>query len=231
MLAYSEVLKREAEAQTIKRNRTRYRLLAASAELLNTYPPRDLMVSEISKHAGSAKGTFYIYFESKEQMLYELCDGYTSFENSILPELDINMKPYKLVRVIVAWYEESFRKNAGVLRAILQMADVDERFQGVWQRRNRRIADHVVNFLSEYLGVNNRASKSLRQLCNAIGNGMDQTLFNQYRVEHAWQEGNPDGSFVEMYSFIAYRTIFGQEAGFPKSSRFYRVTNRQGEMK
>src|SRR5690349_9252755 len=49
--------------------RTRLKLLAAGVALLGRTSYRDLGVEAISRRAGQAKGTFYLYFDTKDAFL------------------------------------------------------------------------------------------------------------------------------------------------------------------
>lgn len=57
-----------------KRNpeRTRQKLIAAAEHVFARHGPWEATVEEITNNAGFAKGTFYLYFQSKEELLAEL---------------------------------------------------------------------------------------------------------------------------------------------------------------
>ena len=65
--------KRQVNAQI-----TRAKLIDSVKELLKTKPFDEINVVSITQHAGVAKGTFYIYFKRKEDILYEI--GFKQFD-------------------------------------------------------------------------------------------------------------------------------------------------------
>ena len=56
--------------------RTRERLISAAECLLKNNGFNALSVEDITKAAGVAKGTFYVYFKHKEAIVSEICRGY-----------------------------------------------------------------------------------------------------------------------------------------------------------
>jgi len=57
---------------TVETSTTKAKLLRAAEKLFGKYGYRNTMISDITKSAGVAAGTFYVYFESKESILEEL---------------------------------------------------------------------------------------------------------------------------------------------------------------
>ncbi len=56
--------------------KTRQKLIDTTEDLLKTNGFNALCVEDITKSAGVAKGTFYVYFEHKEDIVAEICRGY-----------------------------------------------------------------------------------------------------------------------------------------------------------
>lgn len=56
--------------------KTRQKLLDTAENLLKTNGFNALCVEDITKSAGVAKGTFYVYFKHKEDIVSEICRGY-----------------------------------------------------------------------------------------------------------------------------------------------------------
>ena len=55
--------------------KTRQKLLDVAHNLIKTKGFYKLSVEDITKEAGVAKGTFYIYFKHKEEIVMEICKG------------------------------------------------------------------------------------------------------------------------------------------------------------
>ena len=56
--------------------KTRQKLMDTAEHLLKTNGFNALCVEDITKSAGVAKGTFYVYFKHKEDVISEICRGY-----------------------------------------------------------------------------------------------------------------------------------------------------------
>jgi len=81
-------------AQTSRRARrkeeTRQRIIAAALELMQEKPFDQVTVEEIAERADVAKGTFFLYFPSKEQLLHaymeEMIEDVYEFLEQLHPE-------------------------------------------------------------------------------------------------------------------------------------------------
>ena len=56
--------------------KTRKKLIDTAEDLLKANGFNALCVEDITKAAGVAKGTFYVYFKHKEDIVAEICRGY-----------------------------------------------------------------------------------------------------------------------------------------------------------
>lgn len=56
--------------------KTRQKLIDTAEDLLKKNGFNALCVEDITKSAGVAKGTFYVYFKHKEDIIVEICRGY-----------------------------------------------------------------------------------------------------------------------------------------------------------
>ena len=64
--------------------KTRQKIIDAAERLLKTHGFNALCVEDITKTAGVAKGTFYVYFKHKEDIATEICRGYfKEIENTL----------------------------------------------------------------------------------------------------------------------------------------------------
>ena len=65
------------------------RLIAEAQECLSLYGIRKTTVDDLVKRANIAKGTFYLFFESKEMLFYEvLCAVHHQLEAELMEELE-----------------------------------------------------------------------------------------------------------------------------------------------
>ena len=191
--------------------RTRLKLLAAGARLLDNIGYRDLNVVEISKEAGSAKGTFFIYLKTKDEFLQELARRFITFERQTLPVLSSRASRFGNSLTFVTWYESSFLRNAGVLRCIIQMAEVDETVRSLWHERNATVAAHVVDATLQALDGPVDEAMLLLTIRTA-GGLLDQSLFARTRVgADTGQRQDHDPMFLcRLHAVLVYRALYGE---------------------
>lgn len=110
--------------------RTRAKILEAARRVFERDGFLDVKVTDITKEAGVAAGSFYTYFESKEETFQALLD---MMRDEILhhevehaaPTDD----PIESIRRATHTYFESYRKNLGLWRIFEQMAAMDGTFR------------------------------------------------------------------------------------------------------
>jgi len=72
--------------------KTRRKLIYTAENLLKTNGFNALCVEDITKSAGVAKGTFYVYFKHKEDIVSEICRGYfKQIENKLSEMTDADL--------------------------------------------------------------------------------------------------------------------------------------------
>lgn len=118
-----------AAALSARGNATRSELMDAGLRVLQTKSILDTTVDDIVREAGVARGTFYIYFTDKYDLLMALAERQNQrlFETSHLT-LNRKLSPFdriteSLHRVLLNWTE-----NAGLYRSVVQMALVRQDF-------------------------------------------------------------------------------------------------------
>lgn len=191
--------------------KTKLRLLAAGATLLDSTGFRELNVEDVSKSAGMAKGTFYIHFESKDEFLVELGRRYVEFELATMPLRQPSGDPFQRFLIWVAWYEKTFALNVGVLRCVVQMGDASPDMRAVWYGRNRRMSDAVQSrwFSPDEVG---EIDPVLAQLTlRTAGTMLDESLFERYKVQVGLGREEPDDIELlnELHALLIYRAIYG----------------------
>lgn len=210
---YARHLSVRANAITTSRSgeRTRLRLLAAGADLLKRTSYRDLSVAAVSDRAGQAKGTFYLYFPTKEAFLVELLQGYLGFEASTFQSIDPAKSPFLGYRLGIEWYEKTFARNAGILRCMVQMGEADPQVRRLWHERNARIVDRIVAETVARLKKPPADQRLLRLAIRTIGTMLDQSLFERYRVQVGPGIASVETEFlIEFHAVISYRALFGE---------------------
>lgn len=206
--------------------RSRLRLLAAAARLLDQVHHRDLLVEQICQEAGVAKGTFYIYFKSKDEFLLDLASRYVAFEVLAHPRLSSKNSDFTNMRLWVTWYERTFAANVGILKCLIQMGAQDPAMRDLWHQRNARLVDRS---LAGWMKTRPDADPVLeRMIIRTAGTMMDQSLFERYGVQTGQGVELPDDpeGIIDLHALLMFRALYGRDpdpADLPADSPFRRL--------
>ena len=116
--------------------RTRERLVAAARAVFEERGFPDTRVAHITRQAGAAYGSFYVYFPSKEAVFLEVADRL--FRDMTRPAFvpAAGQDPAALIRGANRAYCAAYLRNAKMMAIIEQVATFNEEFQRM--RRGHR---------------------------------------------------------------------------------------------
>lgn len=138
-MANDEVAGGAERILTPKGKRTRRRLIDAASELFSKGGYHDINVSDISAHAEVAHGTFYTYFESKEDIFREVALDLQRRMSARRRSDD--KRPVTFLGKLEAanrLYLEAYRENALLMTAIETIGQSNEELLAI--RREIRVA-------------------------------------------------------------------------------------------
>ncbi|MGH1563585.1 TetR/AcrR family transcriptional regulator [Mumia sp. DW29H23] len=122
--------------RTARGARTRARLVTAARRVFERDGYLDARLADITTEAGTAAGSFYTYFTSKEEIFAAVLEEVK--EEMLHPHVRDVSRTDDPVAVIAAGnraYLESYARNAQLMRLLEQVAAIDDRFADMrWQR-------------------------------------------------------------------------------------------------
>jgi len=124
---------------TKKGKETRNHIIEASEQLFMEKSVNKVTINDIVQRAGIAKGTFYLYFDSKETLVWHFIDTKLSDLNKYLAKLEVEGYEKEDIEKIIS-YIASFSKKHKTLMKLM----------------------HHVRFFS-FLGAHNMESKSVNK--------------------------------------------------------------------
>jgi AcrR family transcriptional regulator len=134
--------------------RTRAALVAAAKQVFEEIPFTESRITDITARAGVASGTFYTYFDSKEEIFREVADA-VLLEMSRAPRRDPDNPDGDLIRDIEYASRQYFLacvRNPGIVSSIEQVAPGDKEV-GTARRqtviRNVKRAERWIRMLQE----------------------------------------------------------------------------------
>jgi AcrR family transcriptional regulator len=129
--------------------RTRARLLEAAKQIFEEYGFLDARVSDIAERAGLSHGSFYHYFESKEQIFREIAE--LMDERLSEPLATVILAPdapgtrRERLREAIRRHLESYRDEARIMGVIEQVSRYDEHVGKVRAARHRTHREEIAD--------------------------------------------------------------------------------------
>jgi AcrR family transcriptional regulator len=119
--------------KTSRGTRTRAKILVAAREIFDRRGYSAARITDVVERAGIALGTFYLYFDDKDDVLAALLESV--FEDlyvaSRAPYLDAD-DPEDVLRHSIHDYMSVYRANSDLLGTLIEAASVDEQFADLW---------------------------------------------------------------------------------------------------
>src|SRR5271163_522331 len=108
---------------------TRARLLGAAKEVFERDGFLDARISDIAERAGLSHGSFYHYFESKEEIFREVAiavdDKLSAPVGRVILDPDSHAKPRERIREAIRQHLVGYRDEARIMGVIEQMSRYD----------------------------------------------------------------------------------------------------------
>lgn len=126
---------------------TRANLVAAAKAVFERSGFLDARISDIAVEAGLSHGSFYHYFESKEEIFREVAEAVEEKLSSPLGEVILDPKskasPPERIREAIHRHMEAYRQEARIMGVIEQVSRYDEHMKQVRTERQRRYSEEV----------------------------------------------------------------------------------------
>jgi TetR/AcrR family transcriptional regulator, transcriptional repressor for nem operon len=204
------------EAGLRKGERTRRTLKAACAELLEKQGYGELRVNDIIERAGVSNALFYVYFEHKQELTFEIL---SEFLATLRPNLSLSRDKGIAEATFASnlLYVRQFRENAGLMRCLLQFGDEVEQFAILWQDFNARWMDRVIRATTADpdIVVANQAERLV--ICASLGMMVDGLLRLAFidRSRRLQSEGleviGDDAALALLLTRLWHRALYARE--------------------
>lgn len=127
---------------------TRARLLAAAKEIFEENGFLDARISDIAERAGLSHGSFYHYFESKEEVFREVAmaveDQLSAPLGDVILDPNSDATPMERIRSAIRMHLESYRREAKIMGVIEQVSRYDAEVKAARYKRQRYYGDQVI---------------------------------------------------------------------------------------
>jgi AcrR family transcriptional regulator len=163
---------------------TRARLLAAAKEIFEQDGFLDARISDIAERAGLSHGSFYHYFESKEEVFREVAAEVEQRLSeplySVILDAQSTASPYERIHEGIRRNFESYRDEARIMGVIEQVSRFDENLRAFRNERHHVSSAEIADSIRR-LQQHGLADKSLDPAIAAAGLGA-----MTYRFPEMW---------------------------------------------
>jgi AcrR family transcriptional regulator len=163
---------------------TRARLLAAAKEIFEQDGFLDARISDIAERAGLSHGSFYHYFESKEEVFREVAaeveERLSEPLYSVILDAHSTASPYERIHEGIRRNFESYRDEARIMGVIEQVSRFDDNLRAFRNERHHVSSAQIADSIRR-LQQHGLADKSLDPEIAAAGLGA-----MTYRFPEMW---------------------------------------------
>ncbi|WP_328290867.1 TetR/AcrR family transcriptional regulator [Nocardia aurantiaca] len=133
-----EAVPRRVPPRTKRGERTRAALIAGAREVFERDGYLDARIADISKAAGAASGSFYTYFDSKEEIFTAVVEEVQ--EEMLHPHVRARTgvtDPRDLIEAANREYLLAYKRNARLMAVFEEVTQINENFRSLRAERNR----------------------------------------------------------------------------------------------
>ncbi|MGV9833060.1 TetR/AcrR family transcriptional regulator [Nocardia niigatensis] len=162
-----ETVPRRVLPRTKRGERTRAALIAGAREVFERDGYLDARITDISKAAGAASGSFYTYFDSKEEIFTAVVEEVQ--EEMLHPHVRARTgvtDPRDLIEAANREYLLAYKRNARLMAVFEEVTQINENFRSLRAERNRAFVARNARMIRE-LQESGLASADLDPLITA----------------------------------------------------------------
>lgn len=127
--------------------KTRARLLGAAKETFEEDGFLDARISDIAERAGLSHGSFYHYFDSKEEIFREVAEAVdeqlSAPLGSVVLDPTSDATPRERIQAAIRLHMESYRREARIIGVIELVSRYDEQVKAARSDRHRHYGERV----------------------------------------------------------------------------------------
>lgn len=210
-LKYADVLKRELDSGVFatKGEHTRQRLRISAARVLEEVGYQDLTVSAISKDAGVALGTFYVYFSDKTEVAIDVVLSFIAYAYTEAQALSRGKDEYEAIYSTNRYFAHAYGANPGLMRSFIQLQSQEPSFRELWEPRHDEWIQKLANSIRRR-GPSPPVSQSDALKMAAALEGMVFSYLYAVAVEQKPPTGKVDSDpdkIAEILSLLWYRAV------------------------
>lgn len=132
---------------------TRARLVEAGKKVFEEGGFLEARISDIAERAGLSHGSFYHYFESKEEIFREVAaavdERLSAPLNNVILDPSSTAPPHERIHEAIRRHLGSYRQDARIMGVIEQVSRYDEQVRAVRLARHRRYSQQIADSIRQ----------------------------------------------------------------------------------
>ncbi|MDF3319963.1 TetR/AcrR family transcriptional regulator [Rhodococcus sp. C3V] len=162
---------------TARGRKTRDGLLDAARKIFEEVGFLGTRVEQIAQEAGVSYGTFYRYFDSKEDVFEELSTRLFDDVHRREP-LDTDLSPAERLVASNRSYYQAYRRNAKLMAIVEQVATFNDEFRALRHEHRRQLIDRTARAIARWQEQSDvRASLDPVMAARAMAAMVDHSLY------------------------------------------------------
>jgi AcrR family transcriptional regulator len=132
--------------------RTRERLVEAAKEIFEEHGFLNARISDIAERAGQSHGSFYYYFQSKEEIFREVAAAVDQRLFAPLTDVilaDNGLPPQQRIREAMRRHLESYKQEARIMGLIEHVSRFDPQVNALRLARHQRHTEQVADIIRQ----------------------------------------------------------------------------------
>ena len=180
--SFADDLEEQARAggRLPKGERTRLRLKAAAARILDRKGYRDMQIAEVAEEAGHSVGGIYKHFKNKQELVLEVVSAFIQRNLELAPEVAGARDAFAKIYLSNLFYVELFRANVGLMRCVRQLSDELPAFRSLWLESNGRWFQVIAAGIRKATQIETPEGDASYFAAHALGNMVDEFLHDLY---------------------------------------------------
>jgi AcrR family transcriptional regulator len=215
VLSFSRFLALEAEREDglAKGERTRRRIKAATARILETKGYHAMQMADIARSAGLSHGAVYKYFENKKHVTLEVLSECVRWSmRQMLPD-KLESDAYQRIYQATLEQVRLFVANVGLIRCIRQLGDELPEFNDLVLRTNGEWCDLVARGFERRWRPGRAKAQLACDVAHALGAMVDELMYDIFvrgnpRLAH--YRDDPE-RLARLISILWYRAAYGRD--------------------
>jgi AcrR family transcriptional regulator len=151
--ATADITEKPGGSRSRKGAQTRARLLDAAKQVFEEDGFLDARISDIAERAGLSHGSFYTYFESKDEIFREVAseveERLSAPLGDVILEPSSQATPHERIREAIRRHLESYRREARIMGVIEQVSRHDDRLNATRVERHERYRQLVADSIGQ----------------------------------------------------------------------------------